>query len=616
MIHFLLLLVVLALVIVAYRKREIGLSIWLVIVLGLFIVTESTTFIFLSVVLICLLLGMPLFLILGTVSMIGLVMIADGNDWPSIYRELSTVVDKILELASKEVLLAIPFFVVAGEVMTQGSLARRLIEVAKALFGWMPGGLAVAGVAGCIFFAAISGSSPVTVIAIGSIMVPALVKLNYPGRFSIGLFTTAGSLGILIPPSIPMIVYSIMVGATTPMDPIDLFLAGVVPGAFIGGMLALYSVYIGVRYKLETDRFDLIRIVRECQRGFWSLMLPVIILGGIYTGIFTATEAAAVSVVYALVVELFIHGELKFEDLPKVAENSMCVMGALFIIIALAIGLNHVLVLEQIPDQMVEWLVSLDLNRTSFLIMVNLFLLVVGCFMDILSAILIIAPMLAPMSLAMGIDPIHMGIIFIVNLEIGYCTPPVGLNLFVASTLFQKGLGEIIQAVLAPLLIMLVGLMCITWMPLMSTGLGKVLNGEPLFEDAEETEVDTPVDPVSVPESGQEKTLQQMMEEAKAKTSAGTESPGREKTLQELMQEAKAKAKGEDAQPPGREKTLQELMQEAKAKREAATEGAQETKRVKTLQELMQEAKLKKKAEEEAQKEQIQPGATDAGASK
>ena len=570
MIHILLLLVVLALVIVAYKKREIGLSIWLVIVLGLFLVTEATTFIFLSVVLICLLLGMPLFLVMGTVSMIGLVMIADGSDWPSVYLELSTVVDKILELASKEVLLAIPFFVVAGEIMTQGSLARRLIEVAKALFGWMPGGLAVAGVVGCIFFAAISGSSPVTVIAIGSIMVPALVKMNYPERFSLGLFTTAGSLGILIPPSIPMIVYSIMVGATTPMDPIDLFLAGVVPGAFIGGMLALYSVYIGVRYKLETDEFDLLRILRECQRGFWSLMLPVIILGGIYSGIFTATEAAAVSVVYALLVELFIHGELKFSDLPRVAENSMRVMGALFIIIALAIGLNHVLVLEQIPDRMVSWLISLELNRTSFLIMVNLFLLVVGCFMDIMSAILIIAPMLAPMALAMGIDPIHMGIIFIVNLEIGYCTPPVGLNLFVSSTLFQKGLGEIIQAVLAPLLLMLIGLMCITWMPLMSTGLGKVLEGKPLFEEEEDD--DSQAQPQIQETQGQEKTLQQIMEEAKRKGSDSAQNTGREKTLQELMQEAKAKREAETQaapKPQQREKTLQELMQEAKVKREA-----------------------------------------------
>jgi len=475
----------------------------------------------------------------------------------------------------------------------------------------LPGGLAVAGVAGCIFFAAISGSSPVTVIAIGSIMVPALIKMNYPERFSLGLFTTAGSLGILIPPSIPMIVYAIMVGATTPMDPIDLFLAGVVPGAFIGGMLALYSVFIGIRYKLATDPFDLPRILRECRRGFWSLMLPVIILGGIYSGIFTATEAAAVSVVYALVVELFIHGELKIGDLPGVAENSMRVMGALFIIIALAIGLNHVLVLEQVPDRMVAWLVSLELNRTTFLLMVNLFLLVVGCFMDIMSAILIIAPMLAPMAMAMGIDPIHMGIIFIVNLEIGYCTPPVGLNLFVASTLFQKGLGEIIQAVLAPLLIMLIGLLCITWIPLMSTGLGRVLDGKPLFEEVEQENnrtggADDGMQPNqnTVP---QEKTLMQLMEEAKKKAKSVDEGtigpqPGRVKTLQELMQEAKEKKDPASSQvktPQGRVKTLKELMQEAKEKREQEDDPAlvEPAGRERTLRELMEEATQKKAAE-------------------
>ena len=523
----LLLVCLMALVVFCFRRRSWALSIWSVIVVGLFALTGgSSSFLIIGLILGSLLLGQPLFVLMGVLSMVSLALVTEYDSLSSLLLQLDTIIEKLLELASKEVLLAIPFFVVAGEVMTQGSLAQRLIDVAKACFGWLPGGLAVAGVSGCIFFAAISGSSPVTVIAIGSIMVPALLRAKYPEPFSIGLLTTAGSLGILIPPSIPMIVYSIMVGATTPMDPKDLFLGGVLPGALIGGMLATYSIFIGYRHQLQTATVSLGQIFAECKRGFWSLLLPVIILGGIYTGIFTATEAAAVSVVYALVVELFIHGELKPRNLMSVAENSMTVMGALFLIIALAIGLNHVLVLEQVPERMVEWLQSLELNRTTFLIIVNLFLLMVGMFMDIMSAILIIAPMLAPMSAAMGIDPIHMGIVFIVNLEIGYLTPPVGLNLFVASTLFRKDLGEIIRAVMAPLLIMMLGLMAITWFPQLSTGLGRALAGKPIFDVEEPPPTDRPPSPAG---------------HAVAPLSTHTDAgPAGVKTLAELMAEANA----------------------------------------------------------------------------
>jgi C4-dicarboxylate transporter DctM subunit len=563
----LMLIVLVALVVAGYRKRTIGLTVWLTILIGLFAFTGDGTFVIVGTILLCLLTGQPLFVLMGLLSLVALTLVTGVGNIPFLIRELEVIIEKILELASKEVLLAIPFFVVAGEVMTQGTLAQRLIDVAKALFGWLPGGLAVAGVAGCIFFAAISGSSPVTVIAIGSIMVPALLRAGYPGQFALGLYTVAGSLGILIPPSIPMIVYSIMVGSTTPVDPIDLFLAGVVPGLLIGGLLAVYAVYTGVRFNLPTDKLDIAHMLREIRRGFWSLLLPVIILGGIYSGVFTATEAAAVSVVYALVVEIFIHGELKPGDLIGVAEKSMTVMGTLFLIIALAIGLNHVLVLEQVPDRMVEWIRTLELSRTTFLIVVNIFLLGVGCFMDIMSAILIIAPMLAPMAMAMGIDPIHMGIIFIVNLEIGYCTPPVGLNLFVASTLFRRTLGEVITAVLVPLAIMLFGLMLITWFPLLSTGLGRILDGKPLFD---EPVVEQPKEDAPPADTGGVKTLEDMMREAREKAEGGEGAP-KVKTLEELMRDAQQKGDDDEDAPkpsaePARVKTLEELMRAAQEK--------------------------------------------------
>jgi C4-dicarboxylate transporter DctM subunit len=578
-----LLVVDLALAIAAYRARKVGLVVWVALLVGIFALTTKTTFLVFGAIAAALLLGQPLFVLMGA---LGVLLLATVSGLGTL-EDLTVVVRKLLELASKEVLLAIPFFVVAGELMTQGSLARRLVDVMKATFSWMPGGLAVSAVAGCVFFAAISGSSPVTVVAIGSIMVPALLKAKYPDDFSIGLLTTAGSLGILIPPSIPMIVYSIMVSSTTPVDPTDLFLAGIVPGLFIGALLAAYSVFVGARNGIPREPFSWADWKTQMARGFWSLMLPLIILGGIYGGIFTATEAAAVSVIYALIVELFLHKELTPKKLVDVAEQSMVVMGSLLVIIALAITLNYFLVLEQIPDAMVEWLKAQQLSRNGFLILVNLLLLVVGCFMDIMSAILILAPMLAPMAAAVGIDPIHMGIIFIVNLEIGYLTPPVGLNLFVSSTLFKRSLGFVIRAVVPTLVIMLLSLVAITWVPAFSLGLVRALDDEPAPSIPATTSPPTdtaPAAPDGTP--GKVKSLQELMRDVQGAADAGADAsgaaggdtgPGRVKSLQELMEEAKAKASAEtgsdgaSAAPaaPPRVKSLQELMQEARAKEAA-----------------------------------------------
>jgi C4-dicarboxylate transporter DctM subunit len=507
----------------------------------------KTAFLVLGCIAVCVLTAQPLFVLMG---LLGVTLLATLAEMRTL-DELTVVPRKILELASKEVLLAIPFFVVAGELMTQGSLARRLVDAMRALVSFIPGGMAVAAVGGCVFFAAISGSSPVTVVAIGSIMVPALVKAQYPEKFSIGLLTSAGSLGILIPPSIPMIVYSIMVSASTPVDPRDLFMAGVVPGLFIGALLAGYAIFVGKSKKIPTEPFSFARAKQAVREGFWSLLLPVIILGGIYTGIFTATEAACVSVLYALAVETLIHRELDARKLLAVATSSMTVMGALLVIIALAINLNYLLVLQEVPDQLVGWLKSLELSRWTFLLAVNVMLLVVGFFMDIMSAILILAPMLAPMALAMGVHPIHMGIVFIVNLEIGYLTPPVGLNLFVSSTLFKKSIGYVIRAVAPTLLIMLFALAIITRFDALALFFADVPTEAPVKQPL----VQQPSEPVD----------------------AG---PKRAKSIMELMQEQQQAAEqGEAApdagaaEPPRRAKSIMELMQEAQA-REAVDGGA------------------------------------------
>jgi C4-dicarboxylate transporter DctM subunit len=387
-------------------------------------------------------------------------------------------------LTTKNVLLAIPFFVVSGAIMSAGDIANRLVGVAKAFTGSLPGGLAIATVGGCVFFAAISGSSPVTVIAIGSIMVPALRRAGYDDKFSIGLLTTAGSLGILIPPSIPMLVFAIVAGASAPVDIGELFMAGLLPGLFIGGLLALYSMIVAGRAgSVGRTPFSFAEVGKAVRHGMWAILLPVLILGGIYSGVFTATEAAAVSVIYALVVELYIHRTIGWGHLPKILAESAVMMGTLIIIMVLAFGLNDFLVEEKVPDRAVAWIQSMDLDALEFLLGINLLLLVVGCLMDSISAILIIAPLLTPIAVKLGIDPIHLGVVFIVNLEIGYLTPPIGLNLFVSSSVFDKPLGMVIRSVVPFIGVMMVGLAVITYVPSVALGPVNVLmRDKPFYE--------------------------------------------------------------------------------------------------------------------------------------
>ncbi|MCO4744482.1 MAG: TRAP transporter large permease subunit [Proteobacteria bacterium] len=437
-------------------------------------------------------LGSPLFVAIGVGTVASWLLIRNGST--------ESVVADMFEATKKQELLAIPFFVLAGNLMTRGSISQRLIDFARALLGHLPGGLGVGAVLSCALFAAISGSSPVTVIAIGSLLFPMLVKDGYSESYSMGVLTTAGGLGIIIPPSIPMIVYAIVVGGmpgispevvgenghpdlgTIGVDPATLFKAGILPGFFIAFMLILYTFYVtwprgDVGMKRVTEPFQAgpyaMSVATALRKGILSLMLPVLILGGIYgvlqipgtdIGIrFTVTEAAAVSVVYALFVELIVHRELKWKDLPDVVTESAVMMGSLFLILVIAISLNRFLSFQQVPEAATEWMLARVDSKITFLIMVNLFLLALGCVMDILSAILIVAPLLAPIAAQYGIHPVHFGIMFIVNLELGYLTPPMGINLFVASTVFERSILDVIKAVVPFLLVMLVCLFGIVW---------------------------------------------------------------------------------------------------------------------------------------------------------
>ncbi len=437
----------------------------------------SATAIFLVTLGGMLLLSVPLFVLIGFLTCLGYVLWGDVQGFLDV-----TIIENIRELTDKPPLLAIPFFVLSGAIMSRGAIAGRLVNVARAVFGGLPGGLGVATVAACMFFAAISGSSPVTVITIGSVMYPALIAAGYDERFSVGLVTSAGTLGILIPPSIPMIVYAIFASGDQVIQVEDLFLAGVGPGLLIGALLGAYCLVVGLR-KGERFKAPAYRaIVDSVIDGFWSLMLPALILGGIYSGLFTATEAAAVSVVYSVIVELFVHRELELADLPAVVGEATVLMGSLLVIFAMAVGLNALLSDLAIPDRAAAWITSIDLAPLTFMLLLNGFLLVVGCIMDIMSAIMILVPLLAPMALLCGIDPIHLGIVFIVNLELGYLTPPMGLNLFVSSSVFDKPLGMVIRSVVPFAGILLAAVLIVSYVPTVPLGPVNALAGKPIWQ--------------------------------------------------------------------------------------------------------------------------------------
>ncbi|MBS7701753.1 TRAP transporter large permease [Chelatococcus asaccharovorans] len=356
-------------------------------------------------------------------------------------------------------LLAIPMFLLAGNIMTRGSIARRLIDLAIAVTRPIPGGLAVATILSCAIFAAISGSSPVTLLAVGTILYPALIENGYGKRFALGALTSGGTLGIIIPPSIPLILY----GVVTETSISDLFVAGIVPGILIASVLALYSWW--TNRHLPAQNFDISEFAGALRKGAWAMLLPVILLGGIYTGYFSATEAAAVALFYALFVEIVIHRELKPIDFFDTAVDTAKLLGMLFPIVAVALSLKTILTIEEIPDQLALWISTIATSKIVFLLMVTVFLLIVGCMFDVISAILILAPLLLIPAMGYGINPVHFGIIMVINLEIGFLTPPVGLNLIVAMTAFRESFGEICRAVL-PFIVLILGvLLLVTFVP-------------------------------------------------------------------------------------------------------------------------------------------------------
>ncbi|HET9859148.1 MAG TPA: TRAP transporter large permease subunit [Nocardioidaceae bacterium] len=368
-------------------------------------------------------------------------------------------------------LMAIPFFVLAATVMSRGGISDRLTTAGLAVVGNFRGGLAMTAVMSCIFFAAISGSSPATVVAVGTLLIPAMIRNGYGRDFSTGLIATSGSLGILIPPSIPLIVY----GIATEQSIGDLFIAGIVPGLVAGLMLMVMVVVISRRRNYGTGEHAVTMTTREKVKAFTdaglSLFLPLLVLGGIYGGYFTPTEAAAMAVFYALVISLGVYREITVKDLGTILLASARTSAMVMFIIANGILFSFVLTSERIPNEVTEALVSLNLEAWSFLLLVTIILLIAGCFMETSSAILIIAPILLPIAMELGVDPIHLGIIMVMNLEIGMITPPLGLNLFVASGLSGMSVLRVAKAAIPSALVLLVALLLVTYLPWISLSL-------------------------------------------------------------------------------------------------------------------------------------------------
>jgi C4-dicarboxylate transporter, DctM subunit len=385
---------------------------------------------------------------------------------------LESVALKLFSGIEKFEIMAIPFFILAGSFLTHGGVARRMINFATSMVGHWYGGLALSGVIACALFAAVSGSSPATCVAIGSILIPGMVKAGFPVRFGAGVIASSGALGILIPPSIVMVMYAIATNASIGA----LFMAGVIPGLVMASMLGGITWYRARKFNYPRqpkaswgERF------RTFRKSAWGLMLIVVVMGGIYSGIFTPTEAAAMSAVYSFVVAVFIYKDMGLKDVPKVLLNSANMSAMLLYIITNAVMFSFILANENIPQELTDWILNMGFGTIAFLLAVNILLLMAGNFMEPSSIMLIFAPIIFPVAMKLGVDPIHLGVLMVVNMEIGMLTPPVGLNLYVTSGLTKLGMTEMVVAVWPWLLTMLVFLVLVTYWPPLSIWLPKTL---------------------------------------------------------------------------------------------------------------------------------------------
>ncbi len=413
------------------------------------------------------LIGVPLFSIIGAVAIYA---------FTTSEIDTSAIIIEMVRLASAPTLLAIPLFTFTGYVLAESGAPRRMVDLSRAMIGWMPGGVPVMAILSCAVFSAFTGASGVTIIALGGLLYPILITQKYPEKFTIGLLTASGSLGLLLPPSLPVILYGII--AETEIN--KLFVGAIIPEIILLVMLSVFSIRKGLKREQTSVPFSLKELIRSVRETAFEIPLPIIIIIGIYSGFFTPTEAAAISSVYVIIVETFIYRDLNlFKDIPKVMVKSMVLVGSILIILGAALGLTNYIVDEQVPMKLLGWMQEFVTNKYVFLALLNIFLLIVGCLMDIFSAIIVVVPLIKPVAISFGIDPIHLGIIFLLNLEIGYLTPPIGINLFISSSRFNKPIIELYKSSFIFLMLMMIALIIITYIPWLSEGFAKLVYGLP-----------------------------------------------------------------------------------------------------------------------------------------
>lgn len=401
------------------------------------------------------LLGTPLFAVIAFIALYA---------FHGVGIDSSAIMVEMYRLASAPVLLAIPLFTYTGYVMAESGVPRRMMNLSNAFLGGLPAGLAYVALVSCAFFTAFTGASGVTIIALGGLLYPILLKDGYGKRFSLGLMTSSGSLGLLFPPSLPLILYGLVSNAQVD----KLFIAGIVPGALMILIIGAYSAWNSPREKGAGHDTSFSAKFASLKAIAWELPIPVIIFGGIYGGFTTVTEAAAISAFYVTLAETFIKKDLSLKDIPKIMRESMALVGGILIILGMAMGLTNFLIDAEIPMKIFAFIREYIDSKLTFLLLLNIFLLIVGCMMDIFSATMVVVPIIVPIAQSFGIDLIHLGIIFLTNMEIGYSTPPVGLNLFIAGSRFGEPVASLYRAVLPFIVLRLIGLTFITYIPELS----------------------------------------------------------------------------------------------------------------------------------------------------
>jgi tripartite ATP-independent transporter DctM subunit len=400
-------------------------------------------------------LGAPLFAIIATSAMVGF----HNTD-----TELMTIALELMSIAQMPILTAIPLFTFAGYILSESNAPQRLVRLTNAMFGWMPGGLALVCLAACAFFTAFTGASGVTIIALGAILYPALKQDGYSDRFNLGLVTSSGSLGLLFAPSLPLILYGVV--AEVSID--DLFRAGILPGIVMLVMLSGYSIWVNRKNRKPVASFSLREVGAALREAIWELPLPFVVLGGIYSGFFAVSEAAAITALYVFIAEVLINREIRFRDLPRITRDSMVLVGGILMILGVSLASTYYMIDTEVPQKLLALVADLVSSPTSFLILLLIFLLILGAILDIFSAIVLVVPLILPIAAGFGVNEVHLGIVFLAAMQLGYLTPPVGLNLFIASYRFEKPIMEVYSATFPFLVILLLSVVLIAFWPQLS----------------------------------------------------------------------------------------------------------------------------------------------------